>query len=105
MAESGNTSARPTGSATQVAVVKADTVRVCVCVCECVCACVCVCVCVCVVLMSTSRLQVVLHLRGPTEPETDTQRKIQWAEDTVDNEGMGRKSSKCTSIVAKPPNG
>jgi hypothetical protein len=42
----------------------------------------------------------VLHLRGATreeerEQEGESERRgITWAEDVVDNEGMGRKSSK-----------
>lgn len=35
----------------------------------------------------------VLRLRA-TAPEPSTRRRIQWAEDVVDNEGLGRKSSK-----------
>ena len=35
---------------------------------------------------------VTLHLRGAHPPR----RRIQWAEDVVDNEGMGKKSSKGT---------
>lgn len=48
--------------------------------------------------------QAVLHLRGATREEEAgsdvgesgerTRRRIQWAEDVVDNEGLGRKSSK-----------
>jgi protein phosphatase 1 regulatory subunit 11 len=42
--------------------------------------------------------QTVLHLRGATmqqEAEQEVERRsITWAEDVVDNEGMGRKSSK-----------
>jgi protein phosphatase 1 regulatory subunit 11 len=42
--------------------------------------------------------QAVLHLRGATREEEAQQegerRGITWAEDVVDNEGMGRKSSK-----------
>jgi protein phosphatase 1 regulatory subunit 11 len=46
--------------------------------------------------------QAVLHLRGATreeererEQEGESERRgITWAEDVVDNEGMGRKSSK-----------
>lgn len=42
--------------------------------------------------------QAVLHLRGATREEEREQeverRGITWAEDVVDNEGMGRKSSK-----------
>lgn len=40
----------------------------------------------------------VLRLRAePTE-----QRRIQWAEDVIDNEGMGKKSSKVCCIYHKP---
>lgn len=38
----------------------------------------------------------VLRLRGAHEPRR--RRHIQWSEDTVDNEGMGRKSSKVCCI-------
>jgi protein phosphatase 1 regulatory subunit 11 len=42
--------------------------------------------------------QAVLHLRGATRGEEAEEqgegRSIRWAEDVVDNEGMGRKSSK-----------
>jgi protein phosphatase 1 regulatory subunit 11 len=48
--------------------------------------------------------QAVLHLRGATREEEAgndrgdsgevTRRRIQWAEDVIDNEGLGRKSSK-----------
>jgi hypothetical protein len=42
--------------------------------------------------------QAVLHLRGATreeEAESEGERRsIRWAEDVVDNEGLGRKSSK-----------
>jgi hypothetical protein len=42
--------------------------------------------------------QVVLHLRGATREEEAEQegdrRGVRWAEDVVDNEGLGRKSSK-----------
>lgn len=31
-----------------------------------------------------------------------TQRKVVWKENTVDNEGLGRKSSKCCCIYKKP---
>ncbi|KAK5077810.1 Type 1 phosphatases regulator ypi1 [Exophiala xenobiotica] len=56
----------------------------------------------------------VLHLRGAHEPETQTQsrsnseepqsstrRRIKWAEDVVDNEGLGRKKSKVCCIFHK----
>jgi len=46
--------------------------------------------------------QPVLHLRGATreeEAEASTRRpRIQWAEDVVDNEGLGRKKSKGNTI-------
>jgi protein phosphatase 1 regulatory subunit 11 len=58
--------------------------------------------------------QAVLHLRGATREEErergqegeSERRGISWAEDVVDNEGMGRKSSKglfrpfCVSFVS-----
>lgn len=43
----------------------------------------------------------VLRLRGePGEPEAPTtqRRRIRWAEDVVDNEGQGKKSSKGTCL-------
>jgi protein phosphatase 1 regulatory subunit 11 len=43
----------------------------------------------------TSTQPPTLVLRA-TETEPDEQRHIQWADDVVDNEGMGRKSSKGT---------
>lgn len=53
----------------------------------------------------TAPVQAILHLRGATrESEHDrtdanggdgrSERRIQWAEDVVDNEGLGRKTSK-----------
>ena len=46
--------------------------------------------------------QAVLHLRGATrqeEREEQVERRgITWAEDVVDNEGMGKKSSKGLSL-------
>lgn len=47
---------------------------------------------------------------GPSVPfgtlrlraEPDQRRRIQWAEDVVDNEGMGKKSSKVCCIYHKP---
>jgi protein phosphatase 1 regulatory subunit 11 len=50
--------------------------------------------------------QAVLHLRGATmqqEAEQEVERRsITWAEDVVDNEGMGRKSSKglCSALTS-----
>jgi protein phosphatase 1 regulatory subunit 11 len=54
---------------------------------------------------TTAPAQAVLHLRGTTRQSEDVEgdvdsadgrsgRRIQWAEDVVDNEGLGRKSSK-----------
>jgi protein phosphatase 1 regulatory subunit 11 len=49
---------------------------------------------------TTTRPQAVLHLRGaPKEDgqgdgEGSERRRIQWAEDVIDNEGMGKKKSK-----------
>jgi len=42
-----------------------------------------------------------LRLRAEGE-ETSQGRRIQWAEDVVDNEGMGKKSSKVCCIYHKP---
>ncbi|KAM0258264.1 hypothetical protein ACHAQJ_003906 [Trichoderma viride] len=41
----------------------------------------------------------VLRLRGAN---TSTGRSVQWAEDVVDNEGLGRKSSKVCCIYHRP---
>ena len=50
--------------------------------------------------------QAVLHLRGATrEEEREEQverRGISWAQDVVDNEGMGKKSSKGLSLSYLP---
>lgn len=46
-----------------------------------------------------------LRLRGhqeDTTPSGSSIRRIQWAEDVVDNEGMGKKSSKVCCIYHKP---
>jgi protein phosphatase 1 regulatory subunit 11 len=53
---------------------------------------------------TTAPRQAVLHLRGATTETEEielgegsdprTRRRIQWAEDVVDNEGLGRKKSK-----------
>lgn len=47
-------------------------------------------------IVSNAPRQAVLHLRGArdTEPSSSNGRRIRWAEDVVDNEGLGRKSSK-----------
>ncbi|PHH93166.1 hypothetical protein CDD83_10715 [Cordyceps sp. RAO-2017] len=41
----------------------------------------------------------ILHLRGGNNANT---RSVQWASDVVDNEGLGRKSSKVCCIYHKP---
>ncbi|KAH7351151.1 type 1 phosphatases regulator ypi-1 [Rhexocercosporidium sp. MPI-PUGE-AT-0058] len=48
--------------------------------------------------------QAVLRLRGaPLDSERgSTRRRIQWAEDVVDNEGLGRKKSKVCCIYHAP---
>lgn len=43
----------------------------------------------------------ILRLRGH---HTSTGRSVQWAEDVVDNEGLGRKSSKGNSFIPLLPN-
>jgi hypothetical protein len=43
-------------------------------------------------IADTSETTAVLRLRGAHEP--GTRRGVQWAEGVVDNEGLGRKSSK-----------
>ena len=45
-----------------------------------------------------------LRLRGEADPQQDqrSQRRIRWAEDVVNNEGMGKKSSKVCCIYHKP---
>jgi len=53
---------------------------------------------------SVSPDPLVLRLRGAhdtTSTEPSTRRRIQWAEDVVDNEGLGRKSSKVCCIYHK----
>jgi len=40
--------------------------------------------------------QAILRLRGAPPP---TNRSVQWAEDVVDNEGLGRKKSKGTCVI------
>ncbi|KAK0104020.1 Type 1 phosphatases regulator ypi1 [Cadophora gregata f. sp. sojae] len=51
-----------------------------------------------------TRTQAVLHLRGaPLDSERgSTRRRIKWAEDVVDNEGLGRKKSKVCCIYHAP---
>lgn len=54
--------------------------------------------------ISRASAQPILHLRGASAAEGEenddtgaegaTRRRIKWAEDVVDNEGMGRKKSK-----------
>jgi len=54
---------------------------------------------------TTTQTQAVLHLRGATREQegvTATGRRIQWAEDVVDNEGMGKKKSKVCCIYHAP---
>ncbi|KAK3191285.1 Type 1 phosphatases regulator ypi1 [Lecanicillium sp. MT-2017a] len=48
---------------------------------------------------STEPAPTILRLRGR---HTSTGRSVQWAEDVVDNEGLGRKSSKVCCIYHKP---
>ncbi|KAJ5909168.1 hypothetical protein N7495_001850 [Penicillium taxi] len=52
---------------------------------------------------SVVRLTGTLRLRGDDTPSTSTEpaRRIRWSEDVVDNEGMGRKSSKVCCIYHK----
>ncbi|KAF1760755.1 hypothetical protein GCK72_009005 [Caenorhabditis remanei] len=45
----------------------------------------------------------VLHLSAP-QPSTSERRHVVWATETVDNEGMGKKKSKCCCIYKKPKN-
>ncbi|KAK3072390.1 Type 1 phosphatases regulator ypi1 [Teratosphaeriaceae sp. CCFEE 6253] len=42
-----------------------------------------------------------LHLRAGTEPR-ESGPSVRWAEDVVDNEGLGKKSSKVCCIYHKP---
>lgn len=47
----------------------------------------------------------VLRLRataGPTPPQNNNRPRIQWAEDVIDNEGLGRKRSKVCCIYHAP---
>jgi len=46
--------------------------------------------------------QATLRLRAEAGPETVDRQRVQWAEDVVDNEGMGKKSSKVCCIYHKP---
>uniref|UniRef100_A0A8R1HQC8 E3 ubiquitin-protein ligase PPP1R11 n=1 Tax=Caenorhabditis japonica TaxID=281687 RepID=A0A8R1HQC8_CAEJA len=46
--------------------------------------------------------RLVLHLG--TQPATSERRHVVWATETVDNEGMGKKKSKCCCIYKKPKN-
>ncbi|KAJ5131705.1 Type 1 phosphatases regulator ypi1 [Penicillium atrosanguineum] len=53
---------------------------------------------------STVRLTGTLRLRGdetPSTSEPSSARRIRWSEDVVDNEGMGKKSSKVCCIYHK----
>ncbi|TVY83811.1 Type 1 phosphatases regulator [Lachnellula suecica] len=57
--------------------------------------------------LTTTPRQPVLHLRGATREEgaegsTRSRPRIQWAEDVVDNEGLGRKKSKVCCIYHAP---
>lgn len=57
--------------------------------------------------MEEVRPQPVLRLSAPSgvlrlRAEPSEQRHIQWAEDVIDNEGMGKKSSKVCCIYHKP---
>ncbi|CAK8674497.1 uncharacterized protein LOC143468178 [Clavelina lepadiformis] len=36
------------------------------------------------------------------QPETQSENRVTWSEDTVDNEHLGKKSSKCCCIYKKP---
>lgn len=54
-----------------------------------------------------TRLSPVLRLSLPSgtlrlRAEPSEQRHIQWAEDVIDNEGMGKKSSKGNSLLQLP---
>ncbi|KAH8811881.1 type 1 phosphatases regulator ypi1 [Xylogone sp. PMI_703] len=61
-------------------------------------------------IVSTAPRQAVLHLRGARRTSEDdgepssgsNRRRIRWAEDVVDNEGLGRKSSKVCCIYHAP---
>ncbi|KAK8086900.1 hypothetical protein PG994_001874 [Apiospora phragmitis] len=44
----------------------------------------------------------ILRLRGGPSSTSDRGPRVQWAEGTVDNEGLGRKSSKVCCIYHKP---
>ncbi|KAJ5583693.1 hypothetical protein N7535_002313 [Penicillium sp. DV-2018c] len=55
---------------------------------------------------SSARLPATLRLRAEGAPthtgdETSSSRRIRWSEDVVDNEGMGKKSSKVCCIYHK----
>ncbi|KAH6683215.1 type 1 phosphatases regulator ypi-1 [Halenospora varia] len=51
-------------------------------------------------ITTTTSTQPVLHLRGADREARRT--RIQWAEDVVDNEGLGRKKSKVCCIYHAP---
>ncbi|CAL3972873.1 hypothetical protein PZA11_004127 [Diplocarpon coronariae] len=51
---------------------------------------------------SESRTQPILHLRGAPRPAAAAERRIQWAEDVIDNEGLNRKKSKVCCIYHAP---
>lgn len=51
---------------------------------------------------SSQQPSATLHLRASAEPEEDSSSHVRWAEDVVDNEGMGKKSSKVCCIYHKP---
>ncbi|KAK2625856.1 hypothetical protein QTJ16_005168 [Diplocarpon rosae] len=51
---------------------------------------------------SETRTQPILHLRGAPREAAPTERRIQWAEDVIDNEGLNRKKSKVCCIYHAP---
>ncbi|CAI5445830.1 unnamed protein product [Caenorhabditis angaria] len=45
-----------------------------------------------------------LVLRLGAQPSTADKKHVVWSTETVDNEGMGKKNSKCCCIYKKPKN-
>lgn len=49
-----------------------------------------------------TQTQTQTHTETVTDTDTDTRPRVQWAEDVVDNEGMGKKKSKSESRTDRP---
>lgn len=46
--------------------------------------------------------QEVLQLNKPEKDKKEDKKAVNWTEDTVDNEHLGRKKSKCCCVYVKP---